>query len=219
VIYNQPFGKYLLIAAGIGWFGYALWCVIEATLDTEHYGSDAKGVVARLGYAVVAVAYGALAYLAFGLATGKSSGGKSSNTQAHDWTARLLAAPGGVALVIVLGLVVLAVAGILFRRAYTADFRRQLEMGQAGANVEKGVILLGRIGNAALGSVFTIIGVFFIVAALQHNPDQAKGLSGALSALLAQPFGNLLLAIVALGLLAYGAYSLAQARYRRIRAA
>ena len=90
-------------------------------------------------------------------------------------------------------------------------------MGQAPPNVQAGIVLLGRVGNAALGVVFTVIGVFFIIAALQRNPGQAKGLSGALGALLAQPFGNLLLAIVALGLLAYGVYSLAQARYRRIR--
>jgi membrane-associated phospholipid phosphatase len=217
VIYHQPFGKFLLIISAIGWFGYALWCVIEATLDTEHYGTDAKGVIVRLGYAVVALTYGALAYFALSLATGKSSSGKSSNAQAQDWTARLLAAPGGVALVIVVGLVVLGVAGALYYRAYTADFRKQLELSQASANVRDAIVLLGRIGNAALGVVFTVIGVFFIVAALQHNPSQAKGLSGALGAMLAQPFGHLLLALVALGLLAYGVYSLTQARYRRIR--
>ena len=219
VIYHQPFGVFLLIVSAIGWLGYALWCVIEASLDTEHYGTDAKGVVVRLGYAAVAVTYAGLAYLAFQLATGKSSGGKSSNTQAQDWTARLLAAPGGVALVVLVGLVVLVIAGALFYRAYTADFRKQLELGQAPASVRDGIILLGRIGNAALGGVFTIIGVFFIVAAFHRNPGQAKGLSGALGALLAQPFGNFLLAIIALGLLAYGVYSLAQARYRRIQVA
>lgn len=217
LIYHQPFGAFLLVVAAIGWLGYALWCVIEATLDTEHYGTDVKGVLVRLGYAVVALTYGALAFIAFGLATGKSGSGKSSNSQAQDWTARLLAAPGGAFLVVVVGLVVLVVAGALFYRAYSADFRKQLELGQAPANIRDAVILTGRIGNAALGVVFTIIGFFFIIAALQHNPGQAKGLSGALGALLAQPLGHPLLGLVALGLLAYGVYSLAQARYRRIR--
>jgi hypothetical protein len=217
VIYQQPFGSFLLILAAIGWLIYALWSFIEATLDTENYGTDAKGIVARLGYAAVGVTYSGLAYFAFSLITGKSSGGKSSNTQAQDWTARLLAAPGGVALVGLVGLVVLAIAGVLFYRAYSADFRKQLELGGAPPDVRKGIILLGRVGNSALGVVFTVIGVFFIVAAFQRNPGQAKGLSGALGAVLQQPFGHLLLAIVALGLLAYGLYSLAQARYRRIQ--
>jgi hypothetical protein len=80
-------------------------------------------------------------------------------------------------------------------------------------------VILGRVGYSALAVVFTIIGVFFIVAALQHNPNQARGLSGALGTLLQQPFGHLALALVALGLLAYGVYSLAQARVRRVNAA
>lgn len=219
VIYHQPFGAFLLVLAAIGWLGYALWSLIEATLDTEHYGTDAKGVVVRVGYAVVAIIYAALAFFALQLASGKSSGGKSSNTQAQDWTARLLAAPGGVPLVIVVGLVTLAIAGVLYYRAYKADFRKQLELGQLPEQARKGVIWTGRLGYAALGVVFTIIGIFFIVAAAQHNPAQAKGLSAALGALLAQPLGHPLLALVALGLLAYGVYSLAEARFRRIHVA
>jgi hypothetical protein len=163
------------------------------------------------------VIYIALAIGAFGLVIGKSGGATSSNTQAQDWTARLLGAPAGVALVILVGLVVLGIAGLLLYRAYSADFRQQLELGQASPDVRKGVIMLGRVGNGALGVVFAVIGVFFIVAAVQRNPGDAKGLSAALGLLLQQPFGHLLLALVALGLLAYGFYSLAQARYRRIQ--
>ncbi|HEU0027826.1 MAG TPA: DUF1206 domain-containing protein [Ktedonobacterales bacterium] len=219
VIYHQPFGAFLLILAAVGWFGYGLWCLVQAVFDTEHYGTDAKGVIARLGYAAIGVIYGGLALLAFELATGKSSGGKSSNAQAHDWTARLLNAPGGVALVILVGVVTLGVAGALFYRAYSAEFRRQLDLTQAPDNVRAGVVLLGRVGYTSLGCVFAIIGAFFIVAALRHDPSQAKGLSGALEVALREPFGSVLLAVIALGLLAYGVYSLAQARYRRIRVA
>jgi len=57
---------------------------------------------------------------------------------------------------------------------------------------------------------------FLVVAALQHNPSQAKGLDTSLQELLHQPFGPLLLGIVALGLFCYGIYSLIEARYRRV---
>jgi hypothetical protein len=60
------------------------------------------------------------------------------------------------------------------------------------------------------------VGIFLIVAAVRHNARQAKGLSGALSDLAAQPYGHLLLGIVAIGLIAYGLYSLTEAWYRRI---
>jgi hypothetical protein len=84
------------------------------------------------------------------------------------------------------------------------------------AQVKKALIFLGRLGYGALGVVFTIIGFFMIVAAVQFNAQQAKGLDTALSELLHLPFGPVLLGIVALGLIAYGVYSFVEARYRRL---
>jgi len=72
------------------------------------------------------------------------------------------------------------------------------------------------LGYAALGVVISIIGIFLIVAASQHNASKAKGLDGALQELAHQRFGLVLLGIVALGLFAYGIYSLVEARYRRV---
>jgi hypothetical protein len=118
--------------------------------------------------------------------------------------------------VVLAGLITLAIAGALFYRAFTADFREQLRLGKAPPDAGKGVVFLGRLGYSALGVVFAIIGVFFIVAALLHNPGQARGLAGALGTLVQEPYGRILLAIVALGLIAYGVYSLAQARLLRI---
>jgi hypothetical protein len=40
--------------------------------------------------------------------------------------------------------------------------------------------------------------------------------SGALEELLAQPYGHALAVVVALGFVAFGVYSLADARYRRL---
>jgi hypothetical protein len=60
------------------------------------------------------------------------------------------------------------------------------------------------------------MGIFLMQAALQTDPDKARGLGGALQALVLQPFGPYLLGAVALGLVAYGAFMLVVARYRRI---
>ena len=215
-IYQQPFGKFLLILVAIGWLGYALWSWLQAALDTEGKGTDAKGVATRFGYAVVGSSYAGLAIGAIRLTTGTGTSGKSSDAQTQDWTARLLSYPLGVALVVLVGLVVLAIAGILYYRAYAADFRQHLNIGQMPGSAGEWVVTLGRLGYAALGIVFTIIGIFLVAAALQHNAGEAKGLAGALGTLAQQPFGHLLLGIVALGLIAYGLFSLAESRYRRI---
>jgi hypothetical protein len=111
---------------------------------------------------------------------------------------------------------VLGVAITLYVKAYKAQFERHLNLAGVNAQLRQAAVFMGRFGYAALGVVFTIIGLFLIVAALQENPAQAKGLDSALTELLHQPFGPVLLGIVALGLLAYGVFSFIEARYRRV---
>ncbi len=213
-IASEPFGKTLLALMAIGLAGYALWSFVRAALDPEREGTGGKGIVTRLGFAAVGVSYGLLAFGAYHIVSGTGTAGQSSNATTQDWTARLLHEPFGVALVVLLGLVVLGVAFFLFRRAYTASFQKRLALQHA----ETGhwVVGLGRFGLAALGVVFTEIGIFLLIAAVRRSPQDAQGLSGALGQLLHEPYGHVLLAIVAIGLAAYGIFSLAQARYRRI---
>ena len=215
-MYDQPFGKFLLAIAALGLLGFALWCFIQALFDTEAKGRTAKGLIARIGYVMVGVSYAALAFGASQLVAGTGNGGKSSTTNAQDWTALLLKQPFGVALVVLVGLVVIAVALYLFSKAYSAKFLSQLNLATVNAQVKKWVILTGRCGYAALGVVFSIIGLFLIVAAILRDPQQAKGLGSVLQTLMQQPFGPVLLGIVALGLIAYGVFSFVEARYRRI---
>ena len=215
-IIEQPFGHILLGIVAVGLFGFAFWCFIQAVFDTEGKGTTAKGLMARIGYAAVGITYAALAYGAFQLVVGSGSGGKGSNASAQDGTALLLKQPFGVALVIIVGLLVLGVACYLFYTAYAATFQAQLNGATLPAQVKKWMIAVGRAGYAALGVVAIIIGVFLIVAALQHNASQAKGLDGVLQELAHQPFGQVLLGVVAVGLFAYGVYSLVEARYRRV---
>lgn len=214
-IFAQPAGRFLLIVIAIGLVGYALWCLCQAVLDVDGKGTSAKGIATRVGSGVVGVVYLSLAFGAWRLATAGSAG-KSSDTTTRDFTAQLLSKPFGVALVVVVGVGALAIAAVLFYRAWKADFEQLIqpkELGQKGKDL---LVNLGRVGYAALGVVFVEIGVFLVVAALHHDPNQAQGLSGALRVMEQQPFGRLLLAIVALGLIAYGVYSLASARYRRV---
>ena len=215
-IYDEPSGKFLLLVVAIGLLAFALWSFIQAIYDTEGKGSKAKGIIARIGYAAVGIAYAVLAFGAYQIATRTGSGGKSSSTSTQDATAKLLQLPFGVPLVVIVGLVVLGVAFYLFATAYKAKFQNTLNLATLSAQVKKAVIFLGRLGYGALGVVFTIIGFFMIVAAVQFNAQQAKGLDTALGELLQLPFGRVLLGIVALGLIAYGVYSFVEARYRRL---
>ena len=78
---------------------------------------------------------------------------------------------------------------------------------------------LGRIGIVARGAVFAVIGALMVAAALHAGARGSADLSGALVAILRQPFGRALLAAAAAGLIAFGAFSVMCARWMRIRTA
>ncbi|MGE5335689.1 MAG: DUF1206 domain-containing protein [Nitrososphaerota archaeon] len=213
---EHPFGRLLLIVVTVGLVGYAVWSLCQGILDVDGKGTSAKGIVTRVGYAVVGIVYLSLAFGAFNLVMGSGSAGKSSDATTRDFTAQLLSKPLGVALVVLAGLGALVIAAVLFYRAWKADFESLIypkELGQKGKDL---LVTLGRVGYAALGVVFVEISVFLVVAAFRHDPGKAQGLGGALRVLAQQPFGRVLLALVALGLIAYGIYSVGSARYRRV---
>lgn len=214
-LYQQPFGRFLTGLVAIGLFAYALWLFVAATLDPEGKGTDARGAAARVAFAVVGCSYAALGVIAVRLVLHRG-GGQSSDAATQDWTARLLKHPFGAAAVVLIGLIVLGAAGYFFYQAATARFRDELDMAGAHVSERRWVEPLGRIGYAALGVVNMVIGLFLIIAALRHNAGQSKGLGGALAELTRRPDGTMLLGIVAAGLIAYGVYSLVEARHRRL---
>jgi hypothetical protein len=55
-----------------------------------------------------------------------------------------------------------------------------------------------------------------VVAAVRFDPSRANGLDPALKALAGQPFGTVLLVLVALGLAAYGVFCFFDAKYHRV---
>lgn len=214
-IISQPFGQILLTLVAIGLFGYVLWRFVEAIVDPEHHGSDAKGIGKRIGYAISGIIYGALALTAVGMISGsQSTGGGGTSTQ--GWTARLMSQPFGRWLVGVVGAIVVGVGFYHFYKAFTAKFRRKLKVREMSLKEEKWAIRIAKFGLVARGVVFVIIGFFLLQAAYQSDASEARGLAGVLDTLLRQPYGPWLMGLLALGLVAYGIYMGVQARYRRI---
>jgi hypothetical protein len=197
----------------VGLAAYALWRVVQAVLDTENKGSGPKGLVTRAGYLVIAVIHAGLATAAFALASGSDTGAQDSTPA---WTARLMSQPLGQWLVAGAGVVVVLYAAVQLRRAYSLSFRSKLRLREMSAAEERWAMRLGRLGYGARGVVFSIIGAFLVVAAIRTDPQQARGLDGALDALAQQHWGGPLLGVVACGLAAYGLFMFVEARYRRM---
>jgi hypothetical protein len=211
----QPYGKFLLVLIVIGLIGYSLWGFIRALLDPLNRGTDPKGIAQRIGYAVSGLSYGALILPTVGLITGSGNGGAGSGPQ--DWTAKLMEQPFGPWLVGLVGLI--GVAGGLgqIAQGVTTDFKKDFKLGEMSATERTAFTWIGRLGLVARGIVFALLGLFLVQAALNTDPNRAKGLDGALQTLAQQPFGPWLLGFVALGLVAFGLYSLMSARWIQVR--
>jgi hypothetical protein len=215
LILAQPFGQALLSIAALGLVGYAVWCFVQAIKDPEHQGSDIKGIGKRIGLFVSGIIHSSLAAAAVGMIVG-SGGSNQDNTK--GWTAWLMSFPFGIWLVGIIGVLVVGFGLHQLYRAWTVKLDEELDLSQMTSTVREWTIRFGRFGLAARGVVFGIIGGFFIVAAVQTDPNEARGLGEALQTLQQQAFGPWLLGLVAFGLIAYGLYQLATAAYRRIHA-
>jgi hypothetical protein len=209
---GQPFGVALVAATATGLFAFCLWRLLQAVLDADRHGATAKGLVIRAALLVSGLIYLGLMLSALGLLLGWGGGG-GEDREAKEWTAWLLAQPFGRWAVGVVGAAVAIAGAAIAARGWKGAFRRRLALD---ATSRKWVEPLGRYGLTARGAVLAVIGGFLISAAWRADPDEARGLAGALEALRAQPYGGALFAFVALGLLAFGFYGLAQALYRKV---
>jgi hypothetical protein len=213
IVAESPFGSVLLGLIAVGFLGYALWRGVQAIADPDREGTDVKALCKRVGYGLSTLVYTGLAFSAAGLILGRASdGGRSPD----DWTALLLSWPLGQVLVVGSGAAIIGVGLHELYQAYKAEFLEYLKLSEMGEKVRKWTERWGRLGIASRGVVFGIVGAFLIRAALQHDPQEARGLGGALQTLAQQPLGPWLLGAVAIGLVAFGLFMLSVARYRRI---
>lgn len=204
----------LLWVVAIGLAGYALWRIVQGLLNPEHKGNDLKGLAHRVGRIGSGLIYGGLALAAVRIAEGTRNAGNGHTYQI--WTAKLMSEPFGRWLVAAVGIGVIAGGLFQIRRGWTERFRKEIRLQEMDPTERKVAINSGKLGLIARGVVFLISGWFLIQAAWRFDPSQARGLGGALATLAGQPHGTILLALVAVGLIAFGAYSILLARYGRI---
>jgi Domain of Unknown Function (DUF1206) len=210
---GNPLGKLFLIVTVVGLAAYSLWGFTRAIYDPLHRGSDASGYMARLGFVTSALSYAAIVVFAIQVLAGS---GASAADGTQKTVASVLTHPAGGPLTILIGLVVIGVALGQFLESIRATFAQDLKGAEMSASTRATVVKLGRFGMFARGVIFLIIGWFVVQAGVHHDPAQAQGFGGAFVFLLAQPFGRILLGIVALGFVALGLHSFACARWVRL---
>ena len=199
-IASKPFGEVLLVVLALGFVALLAWQVVAAI--------TAEKTSRRVSAAAKAVAAAALAVSALKFVAG---GGSSSGQQQQTITQRVLEAPGGAVLVVVVGLVIVGIGVATIVRGLQKKFEDKVE-----GSLSPALTGLGVAGWVARGIAFAVLGALVVVSAT-GDTGKSRGLDAAFHEIAARPFGTVALLLVALGLAAYAVFQLVTAR-RRSRA-
>ncbi|MFF4243037.1 DUF1206 domain-containing protein [Streptomyces sp. NPDC001822] len=214
-IAEKPFGSVLLWALGLALAGMALWRLSEALFGQAGADGDKPGK--RAMAAARFVFYAFVSYSVLSYAAGDtSSGSGSSDRQTDDVTARALEWTGGQWIVGIAGAVVTGAGLWIAFRALARKYHKHLKMAEMSKRTRQAVDVVGVFGGTVRGAVFATAGGFAIAAAIQHEPGRAKGMDDTLRSFTETPAGPWLLVLIALGLAAFGLFSWANARWRKI---
>jgi hypothetical protein len=210
---TQPAGAVLLLAVAAGLLCFAFWREAQCFADADDCGNKLKGIARRLAYGAAGVFYAAFASVAISMVLGARGASADADATLRDWTGWLLGKPMGQWLIASVGIAIVVTGLCIGVAGVRAEFKQRLVLAKKPRLL---VTALGLVGYLTRAAVFSIIGVFLVFAAIDSDAHEAAGLAGALEIIKRQPFGAALLGITAAGLLAFGAYGIAEAVFRRI---
>jgi len=211
---RQPMGRVILGVLAVGLLGYAAWRFVQAVLDPERKGTKLKALGKRASYLFTTVVYLGLAAAAARLALGGPP--EHDEASAGRWVAPVMEHPLGRWAVLAAGVWIAAYGPWLLYRSVAREPEKRLDTSRLPSGMERAAKTAGRVGVAARGVVFLVVGIWVVLAAWHARPWEARTPAGALESLREQPYGPWLLVVVAVGLGAFGLFEIVKARYRRI---
>ncbi|GLY24005.1 hypothetical protein Misp04_37370 [Micromonospora sp. NBRC 101691] len=208
----QPMGKFLVVAIAVGLLAMAIWQGLEAAVGhrAERGGERVAERIASAGRTVVYLYFAWTAWKVF------SDAGSNSADKQEALTGQLMTSSGGRWLVGLAGLVLAGIGVGLVVYGAIKRFEKHLKTGEMDPRTRKLARRLGMSGYIAKGVAYAIAGILVVVAAVNYDPEKARGLDAALRTLREQSYGSILLTLVALGIAAFGAYCFLQSRYRKV---
>ncbi|WP_432410655.1 DUF1206 domain-containing protein [Rasiella sp. SM2506] len=203
---KQPFGQVLLGLIALGLAGYVFWRWYQTFADPEDRGTGLKGLTVRVAYFFSGLFYGFLSYSAVKiiLEAGSGSGGSSGGGLLDSTWGNVLLAATAVAL--------LGKAIYQLYQAYSGKFREKIEETSLDKKAQQALIRSGQLGFTARGIVIAITAFLLFRGIFTQDSGDLAGKKQAFS-FLEGTFGNVVLVIIALGLVAYGIYMMIKAKY------
>ena len=210
----QPFGLVLSILLAISLMGYVIWRFIQAFLDPEHNSScNITDIVRRLGYACSGLVYASIAYSVIEILTEEAQEGDRT---ADDWALIVMNQPMGRLLVGAAGLVFFFIGCYYFYRAIKAEFRKRFKRHKMSDVEKTWASIVGRVGIAARGVVYVVIGISAIRAAWDYDAEKVRTTEEALEFFNNNPTNEIVLGTLGFGFIAYGIHMAFQTKYRSI---
>jgi hypothetical protein len=211
-IYHQSGGRILLAIITLGLICYSIWRGIQAFKDTEQKGNDSKGLAVRARYLSSGLVYASMAAFAIKMLFFAKSGSKDNE---QGMARELLSKPSGEWLAGIIALIIIGVGIYQIYYGLSEKYRKHVDKGGNALN-KKIVLVAGKIGYAARGIVWLIIGWMFLKAAFHSNSSEAGDTSKVFDFVSDAPYGPYLLGLMGLGLVCYGVFNFIRARYDTI---
>ena len=199
-------GRLLLVGVTAGMAAYGAWRLADGLFAMETVGTSGKALRKRVAIGFIGLIYLYLAYKGLRILLA----GRADTMGAEQQAETVLDLPGGILILGVAALILLGAGLNQLRKAFTCEFLRHLDHRAQATPVK----WLGRIGYAARGVIFLLVGMLIGRAALDGRSDKAGGMEQALD-MLSGP----LLYGVAVGLILFGLFSVIEGLFRRIQAA
>jgi hypothetical protein len=216
-IAQQPFGGVLMWVMALGLLTYAAWRIVTVLLPAR---LSTHALARRVGYTASALTYLALALTAVSLArrpgSSGGSGRESQDAQVAQVTRSVMEWTGGRWLVGLAGLVVIGVGLYFLYKGVSASFEDDLEHRSVGPFSWTIIRTMGRVGWVGRAVMMALIGVFLVAAAIDYDPSEARGLDDSLRRVADSSIGVVLVYVVAIGLVLYGAYCIVSTPARRL---
>lgn len=212
---DQPFGRVWLMLLAFGLVAFAAWRLLQAVCDADREGRTWRAIRKRtsqgfsgLGYLALAVSVIQVIIRAY------ENMERIGAVENKEKAAMLLELPFGAWLLTGIGLAILGIGIANIVRSIREDFTEYLSCSE---KVCRRLAPIARAGYAARGMAYLPLGVIVALAGLRSQPHEVTSFGLALEALERQPTGSIILSITAAGLVAFGAFSFVEARFRRIR--
>ncbi|NUR08239.1 MAG: DUF1206 domain-containing protein [Nocardioidaceae bacterium] len=203
---DDALGRVLLTALAFLFAALAVWQLIAAAVG---YRDDdgLKRLAMRLGAGCRVVAYG---YFAVASAKFAAQGTNASRRSPESTTERVLNAPAGAALLVAVGVVMVAIGIGLAGFGVAKGFVDQLDSTARNADRRVPIVVLGQVGYVVKGLAFVVIGVLLGIIAVTRDADKAGGLDQSLYEVLGHSAGSIAVVVVGLGIGCFGLYLFAR---------